>query len=1092
MLFSREELIRIIEKSSSLYERIGDAFSSRESAEHNASVQVRLDKWRQAVAKEDMQQFKQRLGRDKLDLDEARQIVTGVALKDKDNLPSWVRTLREMASTASEFKATHDHNDSFCQLGFIEQKDPLPFEELLTPYVLLARKRIREMSGLAHHLLNDNSYFALERQLLERLSTIMAPTLLLQFSWYKNRLGYNPAFAALFNQKTDSLSREYYDTFVTDMLSWGFVPFFCEYPVLARLTAGVTEQWLEVVSEFIERLDADWNNISIRFGANKDLEQVIAINPGLSDEHHNGRTVFSLTFASGLKLVYKPKNIGIDAAYYDLLNWLNTRNPSFFLKTLKLINRLTYGWVEFVEHLPCNNVEEIKRYYQRSGHLLGVVYALRGKDCHYENIITNADNPVLVDVEMLLYPRMNGLPGLITGESQSFGGIFEKSVLNTGFLPQKDIKLGDKSYDFSGLGGLSEEEKYPSLVWKNMNTDEMSSTNENRPALPNKNLPLLDGKCISPREFADEVVSGFEEMYRFLLQNRDALTDTDGPLVAMQDTKLRFVLRATRIYAAMLTQSLQPKYLHDGADRSMEIERLGYSLFKADLLYWPLLQAEERALEQLDIPHFGYFANQNILQVSTDKIIENCFIRTGYDLVMEHLQNLSKKDMELQSSLIRAAFTTRYRLESSATNGAEDFSVKLNDVIPLSQNELIAEAILLGEELEKQAISEGTGITWIQIGVADDTEDFNLQPMTLELYHGCCGIAFFLAALGKVTGEAKYSDLAKTALQPLRETLNGPHAEAAAKAMGLGAAQGLGSVIYGLVRIGEFLKDKSLLNDAYKAASLISNDLITAGQTFDIISGAAGTILSLLSLYKAEGNREDKAEQKAEKKKQVLDKAILCGNQLLQNWVINDTNQSDMRTLTGFSHGAAGIAYALLRLYELTGQSELLSAAERAIAYEKSVFCEEEANWPDFRLVKNDRKPPFMSSWCHGASGIGLARIGGLSLLDSAAIRKDIEVSLQTTKETSLQVSDHLCCGNFGRVDVLLTAAQKLSRPELQKEALQRASWVVARKNETGRFCYNWSRTLPVYGLFQGSSGIGYELLRLAYPDILPSLLLFE
>jgi len=182
MLFSREELIRIIEKSSSLYERIGDAFSSRESAEHNASVQVRLDKWRQAVAKEDMQQFKQRLGRDKLDLDEARQIVTGVALKDKDNLPSWVRTLREMASTASEFKATHDHNDSFCQLGFIEQKDPLPFEELLTPYVLLARKRIREMSGLAHHLLNDNSYFALERQLLERLSTIMAPTLLLQFS----------------------------------------------------------------------------------------------------------------------------------------------------------------------------------------------------------------------------------------------------------------------------------------------------------------------------------------------------------------------------------------------------------------------------------------------------------------------------------------------------------------------------------------------------------------------------------------------------------------------------------------------------------------------------------------------------------------------------------------------------------------------------------------------------------------------------------------------------------------------------------------------------------------------------------------------
>jgi lantibiotic modifying enzyme len=103
----------------------------------------------------------------------------------------------------------------------------------------------------------------------------------------------------------------------------------------------------------------------------------------------------------------------------------------------------------------------------------------------------------------------------------------------------------------------------------------------------------------------------------------------------------------------------------------------------------------------------------------------------------------------------------------------------------------------------------------------------------------------------------------------------------------------------------------------------------------------------------------------------------------------------------------------------------------------------------------------------------------------------NIEVSLKTTRETDLRISDNLCCGNFGLVDILLTAAQKLSRPDLKKAALRRASWVVARRKSKDSFSIIGS-TLPILGLFQGRAGIGYELLRLAYPDIFKSLLLFE
>ncbi len=68
--------------------------------------------------------------------------------------------------------------------------------------------------------------------------------------------------------------------------------------------------------------------------------------------------------------------------------------------------------------------------------------------------------------------------------------------------------------------------------------------------------------------------------------------------------------------------------------------------------------------------------------------------------------------------------------------------------------------------------------------------------------------------------------------------------------------------------------------------------------------------------------------------------------------------------------------------------------------------------------------------------------------LDTQA--KDVEVALQTTQKYGLQGLNLLCCGNFGRTELLLVAAQKLSRPELGEMALQRAACVVARAEQTG------------------------------------------
>jgi len=106
----------------------------------------------------------------------------------------------------------------------------------------------------------------------------------------------------------------------------------------------------------------------------------------------------------------------------------------------------------------------------------------------------------------------------------------------------------------------------------------------------------------------------------------------------------------------------------------------------------------------------------------------------------------------------------------------------------------------------------------------------------------------------------------------------------------------------------------------------------------------------------------------------------------------------------------------------------------------------------------------------------------------------DIEAALSTTLETSETGPDHLCCGHAGRIDFLISAGLALNRPALLGEAVSRMSSVVRRKCATGQYMLRtdlaagWS--CPVF--FQGLAGVGYQLLRTAIPEKVPSALSWE
>lgn len=188
--------------------------------------------------------------------------------------------------------------------------------------------------------------------------------------------------------------------------------------------------------------------------------------------------------------------------------------------------------------------------------------------------------------------------------------------------------------------------------------------------------------------------------------------------------------------------------------------------------------------------------------------------------------------------------------------------------------------------------------------------------------------------------------------------------------------------------------------------------------------------------------------------------------------------------LTSFSHGAAGIVLALSRLWAETGDRRFRAGALKGLAFERAVFDETEGNWPDLRQADVG----FGVGWCHGAPGIGLARLAGRGILDDPTIDEEIEAALRWTEVHAVEPPVNLCCGEPGRIDLLLTAGLDLDRPVLVEIARARAAEMLdAARKRRFQFPLGDHRRNP--SLFQGLAGVGYQLLRLEAPARLPSLL---
>lgn len=851
------------------------------------------------------------------------------------------------------------------------------------------------------------------------------------------------------------------------------LPVLQEYAALARLLTQRINAWVAVSLEFLSRLCADWPALRSLLSPEVDPGQLAALDGAVGDRHRGGRSVLIAGFDSGLRLVYKPRSMSVDVHFQQLLEWLNRRGAQPPFRTLRILDRETYGWVEFVAAQSCTSLEAIQRFYQRQGAYLALLYVLEATDFHFENLIAAGEQPVLIDLESLFHPRP-GDQDLSQTELLLSDALLH-SVLRVGLLPQRSWSNAEsEGVDLSGLGAIAGQLSPNAMpYWEGGGTDEMRLARKRMAMRGGQNRPLLNGAEVELLDFADQIVAGCTTMYRLLLRERDALLAPDGPLAAFAADEIRIIVRPTHSYALLLGESYHPDLLRSALDRDRHFDRLWVGVDRRPYLM-RLIPSERADLHRGDIPMFTSRPDSSDVWSSTAERLAGFFDTTGLGLVRQRLSSLSEEDLKRQLWFVNASLATL------AINLEQELWPRYELAAPqqvVSQERLLASARAVGDRLEALALRAEDGAAWIGLTLERNSY-WNLAPLGADLYSGLPGIALFLAQLGAITQEQRYTELAQAALSTLRRLRDRDRPVLTL----IGAFNGWGGVVYVLSQLGALWSRPELLREAERLAESLPA-LIADDNHFDMISGAAGCMLGLLSLHHCTAAPR------------TLDLALQCGERLLASaqpqkdgigWPVPAMGSAPM---LGFAHGAAGIALALARLATVSGQERFGIAARAALAYERRRLVSERGSWPDLSAAQPDPAPLMLTCWCRGASGIGLSRLGLLSQFEDAELRAEIAIALQTTCARGFGLNHSLCHGDLGNLELLLQAGRLLDDPRWQAETQRMASMVVESIDRHG-----WLSGMPLGvespGLMTGLAGIGYGLLRLAAPEQVPSVLL--
>lgn len=847
-----------------------------------------------------------------------------------------------------------------------------------------------------------------------------------------------------------------------------------QWPALARLLTEEVARACDEAAELTARVLGDRAMIEADGLLRADDGPLVDLSFGHSDRHAGGRTVVGLVYASGRRLMYKPKPLAIDAAFHALCARIDAWGLTPPLPVPKVVDRGEYGYMEFVAAAHCPDETAVGRFFRRQGAFLALLYACRGVDVHSENIIAAGEHPYLIDLECLLHPPAVTLATL----SPAQGGVrryCEQSVLSLAMLPTYSV--GPQGLiEVGGLGGRDGQMyPHPSPTWIDVGQDTMRLVLAPKPREINANIPEVTGpekikRRAESTDFLDDIRQGFADAYRVLLDHRDDLLAEDGVVASFERCDIRYLVRPTWHYAALLWDGIHPDYLLSGADRELAFERL-WGAVDALPGIAPLILAERDALRNEDVPVFRVSAGDTTLRSASGETFPGFFAEAPIAAFRRRIDSLSETDLARQVGLIEGSLAA---MRASIAPEANHLTTQGEAAPPIAgcardDGLLLAAAEEIAHRLCAEAIVADDETAWLGCSMIDEAH-WRFGGLGSDLYAGSGGIAVFLAWAGRTLGHAPSTARARSVLAMLE-------AEAVSTGPGpIGAFTGDASRGYALLLLAEALDSASARRAGIDRLAALG-ERCAADDKLDLLGGVAGVGLLCLNVL----DRQDDAR--------LWDVARICGDRLLAKVRCDP----DSGLLGGLSHGASGLAWAAAALGRRLGDAGLRDLAARLLAFEAGLRDgESPPGWRDRRYERDADSDRSVLAWCHGAPGIGLARLRMRAPGHDPLVADDLARAIAATRARGWQPNQSLCHGSLGNADLLLQGARATGDAALADEARRWGVAAVRQAQAEGGWRCGVPLQATVPGLLTGLGGIGLQLLRLASDDAVPAVLTLD
>lgn len=631
------------------------------------------------------------------------------------------------------------------------------------------------------------------------------------------------------------------------------------YPEGARLVQVVLGHAVGAAVELHERLRADRERLEDAFGVLAD-DPVVDVAPGLGDSHRGGRAAAALVFASGRRLVYKPRSVRPEQALETLLAAVARELGDHRWCPVDVLDRGPYGWAEFVRGRPVDTAVAIDRFFRRAGSLLAVAVAVGLGDLHPENLVAAGDRPVVVDAELLM-PAVP-LVEMDALAADPVAPAVAASVWGTMLLPHGQPVHRQHRDRPAGLvaqlGGLGRVDRREAI---------------GATAPPIVNLPVRAGQVQDARPHADAIVAGFRAAAEVLRDRHDDWGRPGAPLDRLWRTPVRGIVRTTSAYAAALGSATTPACLRSAATRrAVLIARLGAGPGPA-----ALRGSELPDLVDGDIPMLTAEPGRALLRPAGPARAGDAargihLQRAPADAARARITALDGMLVEREVDRIRASLTrpwppTPHRAWLASADGAGEVAGRESplgaDRVPAVRAAVTAIAHLVVDS----RIERGGRVGWLGVRRDPVTSAIAGGPLGPGLMDGSAGIAVFLARSGKYLRRDAWVALAGRAVD---DALHGvaralrPDAARHGSRVDLGLQSGVGGLIWAAARIATDLGRPESLEAASAIAAAAWSQVRPRARP-DLDEGAAGLLAGLAELIRAAGavDRPDVGERAA-------------------------------------------------------------------------------------------------------------------------------------------------------------------------------------------------------------------------------------